>query len=138
MTSTILRSSTRYLFPVIALFSIFLLLRGHDEPGGGFVGGLLAALCFALYALADSVEAARRLLRVEEQQLIGIGLLLAAFSGLPGLLAGEPFLTTYWTEQWVIPTVGKLKVGTPLLFDVGVYLTVVGVVLMILFPLAEE
>lgn len=138
MTSTILRSATRYLFPIIAMFSIFLLLRGHDEPGGGFVGGLLAAVCFVLYAIADSVAAARQLLRVDEHQLIAVGLLLAAAAGGIGLVLGDPFLSTYWTQEWAIPTVGKVKVGTPLLFDVGVYCTVVGVALMILFPLAEE
>ncbi len=134
MTSVILRSATRYLFPIIALFSIFLLLRGHDEPGGGFIGGLLAALCFILYAIAEDVAAARRMLRIEEHQLIGIGLLLALAAGFIGVILGEPFLHSYW---WESPD-GSIKIGTPLLFDVGVYLLVVGVTLMIVFSLAEE
>lgn len=138
MKSIILRSATRYLIPIIGLFSIFLLLRGHDEPGGGFIGGLLAALCFALYALADDVPAARRMLRAGEHQLIGIGLLLAAAAGVIGLLSGDAFLSTYWTSEFFVPTVGTIKLGTPLLFDLGVYLTVIGVVLMIIFALAEE
>lgn len=138
MKSIILRTATRYLFPIIALFSVFLLLRGHDEPGGGFIGGLLGAVCFALYALAYDVPTARRMLRAEEHQLIGCGLLLAATAGAIGLLAGDPFLTTYWTDELFVPAVGKIKLGTPLLFDLGVYLTVVGVVLMMIFSLAEE
>lgn len=138
MSSIILRAATRYLFPIIALFSIFLLLRGHDEPGGGFIGGLLGAMCFALYAIAYDVPTARRMLRLEEHQLIGIGLLLAAGAGLLGLLAGEPFLTSYWYERAEVPIIGTIKLGTPLMFDVGVYLLVVGVVLMIVFSLAEE
>lgn len=138
MKSIILRSATRYLVPIIALFSIFLLLRGHDEPGGGFIGGLLGAVCFALYALAYDVPLARAMLRAEEHQLIGAGLLMAATAGALGLLAGDPFLSTYWTDEFFVPALGKIKLGTPLLFDVGVYLTVVGVVLMIIFALAEE
>jgi multicomponent Na+:H+ antiporter subunit B len=137
MTSIILRSATRYLVPIIALFSIFLLLRGHDEPGGGFIGGLLGATCVALYALAYDVPTARRMLRIEEHQLIGIGLLFAAGAGVIALVAGAPFLSTYWIEI-PIPAMGTLKLGTPLLFDIGVYLTVVGVVLMIIHSLAEE
>lgn len=138
MNSIILRSATRYLFPIIALFSIFLLLRGHDEPGGGFIGGLLGAMCFALFALAYDVPTARSMLRAEEHQLIGMGLLLAAVAGVVGLVAGDSFLSTYWTDEFYVPAVGKMKLGTPLLFDAGVYLTVVGVVLMIIFTLAEE
>lgn len=138
MNSIILRTATRYLIPIIGLFSIFMLLRGHDEPGGGFIAGLLGAVCFALYALAYDVSTARRMLRAEEHQLIGIGVLLTAIAGSVALLAGDPFLTTYWTDEFAVPAVGKVKLGTPLLFDAGVYLTVVGVVLMIIFSLAEE
>ena len=138
MKSIILRSATRYLFPIIALFSIFLMLRGHDEPGGGFIGGLLGATCFALYALAYDVATAKRMLRVEEHQLIGVGLLFAAVAGGLGLVLGDPFLSTYWTSEFPVPALGQVKLGTPLLFDSGVYLTVVGVVLMIIFALAEE
>jgi multicomponent Na+:H+ antiporter subunit B len=135
--SIILRAATRYLFPMIALFSIFLLLRGHDEPGGGFIGGLLGATCFALYALAYDVPSSRRLLRIEEHQLIGIGLLLAVAAAIIGPLAGQPVFGTIWYEMH-IPTLGQVKLGTPLLFDIGVYLLVVGVVLMIVYALAEE
>jgi multicomponent Na+:H+ antiporter subunit B len=138
MTSIILRSATTYLFPIIVLFSFFLLLRGHDEPGGGFIGGLLGATAFALYAIAYDVETSRRMLRVEVHQLIGLGLLLATLAGVIGLIAGEPFLTSLWTAEYDLPVLGKTKVGTPLLFDIGVYLVVVGVVLKMVYSLAEE
>ena len=126
--SLLLRIATRYLFPLLLLFSLFLLLRGHHAPGGGFVGGLTAAAAFALYLLAFGTAAARRRLRVAPQTVIGAGLLLAGVSGLPALADGRPYLTSVW--------VGAL--GTPLLFDVGVYLLVVGIVLLMLFALAEE
>lgn len=135
MDSLVLRTATRYLLPLLLLFSVFVLLRGHNEPGGGFVGGLVAASAFALYALAFGVERARQLLSVSPRRLIGLGLLIAVLSGLVGVLVGDPFMTAQWQER-PLPVVGKL--GTPLLFDIGVYLTVIGVVLTIIFALAEE
>lgn len=137
MISLILRTATRFLMTILLLFSIFLLLRGHDEPGGGFVGGLVAAVAFILYAIAYDVASARRLLRVDPHALIGGGLLAAAGSGLVGLAAGRPFLTGMWME-WQLPEAGPLAVGTVLAFDIGVYLVVVGATLMIVLSLLEE
>lgn len=137
MKSLILQSATRYLFPIIMLFSVFLLLRGHDEPGGGFIGGLLGATAFALFALAYDVPTARRLLRIDPHQLVGIGLIAAVMAGVIGMAAGDPFLTSKWATIWV-PTLGVLTLSTPLLFDIGVYMVVVGVVLMIVFALVEQ
>lgn len=136
MTSLILTTATRYLMPVLLLFSLFLLVRGHNDPGGGFTGGLVAASAFALYAIAFDVSDARQLLQVEPRLLIGIGLFMALSSGLIApLFTGEPFLTGKWSGL-ALPTVGEL--GTPLLFDTGVYLVVVGITLLIIFSLAEE
>ena len=136
MKSVILTVATRYLMPLMFLFSIFALLRGHNDPGGGFVGGLVAASGFALYAIAFDVASARRLLRVEPVRLIGVGLLIAVSSGLAPLLFTErPFMTGLWGEQ-AVPAIGKL--GTPFFFDVGVYVTVIGVTLLIIFTLAED
>jgi len=135
MTSLILSTATRYLLPLLLLFSIFLLLRGHNEPGGGFAGGLVAAAAFALYAIAHNVADARRVLRIDPRLLVGLGLLTALSSGLIGLLAGYPFMTGLWSTR-SLPVLGK--VGTPLLFDLGVYLVVIGITLLIIFSLAEE
>lgn len=130
--SVILETSTRFLLPLLMLFAFFLLLRGHNEPGGGFVGGLVAAAAIALYALSSGVQRAQQLLRLELRTLMGVGLLLAVVAGLLGLVARLPLLTGLWYGQSV-PVVGKL--GTPLLFDVGVFLVVLGVTLRILFSL---
>lgn len=135
MISLILSTAARYLLPLMLLFSVFLLLRGHNEPGGGFVGGLVAASALALYAIAYDVGNARRVLRVDPRLLIGAGLLTAAGSGLSALLVGRPFLTGLWSGG-SIPVLSK--VGTPLFFDVGVYLVVVGAALTVIFSLAEE
>ena len=135
MTSSILQTAVRLLMPLLLLFAVFLLLRGHNQPGGGFVGGLVVAASFVLYSIAFGVDAARRALLVRPSTLLGIGLLVALISGLPALVAGRAFMTALWT------TVGEgsmaIAVGTPLVFDVGVFLAVIGVVSTIVFTLAE-
>ena len=137
MRGLILPTATTYLMPVLLLLSIFLLLRGHNEPGGGFAGGLVAAAAFVLLSVASGVSVARRALQVDPRSLIGVGLVLMIVSGLIGpLFYGEPYLTSHW---WVFP-VGDYEValGTPLLFDIGVYLGVAGTILLIVFSLEEE
>lgn len=135
MTSLILRTATRYLLPLLLLLSVYLLLRGHNEPGGGFVGGLVAASAFSLYTIAYGVGETLRTSRFEPRLLISLGLLTAAVSGFLPLMLGKPFMTGIWTDR-VFPVIGK--VGTPLVFDMGVYGVVIGVVLMIIFAVAEE
>lgn len=137
MTSLILRTATGFLLPLLLLFSLYLLLRGHHDPGGGFSGGLVAASAFVLSQLAFGVQTIKRALPMSPLVLIGAGLLVAIASGTLGLLAGRPLMTGLW-GQITVPGFGDLDVGTPLLFDVGVYLAVVGVTLAIILPLAEE
>ncbi len=137
MSSLILATATRFLFPLLLLFSVFLLIRGHNAPGGGFAGGLVAAAAYALYAIATNAPTTRRALRFEPRTLIGAGLLLALVSGLPGLIYGGPYLTSVWSYVKV-PEVMSIKLGTPLFFDMGVYLVVLGVTLMIILPMEEE
>jgi multicomponent Na+:H+ antiporter subunit B len=135
MTSPILQTATRVLTPLLLLFAVFLLLRGHNAPGGGFVGGLVVSASFVLYAIAFGVAAGRRALLVSPSTLLGVGLLVALLSALPGAVLGHPFMTALWTEVHVGTAI--VAVGTPLLFDIGVFLTVIGVVLTIVFTLAE-
>ena len=75
--------------PLLLLFAVFLLLRGHNQPGGGFVGGLVVASSFVLYSIAFGVDAARRALLVTPSTLLGVGLLVALTSGLPGVVLGS-------------------------------------------------
>ncbi len=133
MRSVILQIATSYLVPLMLLFSVFLFFAGHEEPGGGFVGGLVASAGFALYAIAFGVNEARQTLWVTPLQLIAVGLAFVLASSAFGLLAGEPFLTGFWSD--VDLPVGSI--GTPVTFDFGIYLGVIGVVLMIVFTLAE-
>lgn len=132
--SVVLRQGANVLLPILLLFSIFLLLRGHNLPGGGFIGGLVAATAFALFATANGVAAARQLLPVAPRQLMVAGLAVAFVSGLLAFTLGLPYLSGLWWDQ-PIPVMGKL--GTPFVFDVGVYLVVIGVTLTILFSLME-
>ena len=136
-TSIIFRATARVLLPLLLVFSIFLFMRGHNEPGGGFVGGLVAAAAWALYAIAHGPAIARRDLRVDPLLLIGVGLLLALGSGLFGLLNAGSFLNAVWGE---VPILGlePVALGTPVFFDLGVYLVVFGVTLTIILSLAEE
>jgi multisubunit Na+/H+ antiporter MnhB subunit len=135
MTSSILQTATRFLMPLLLLFAVFLLLRGHNQPGGGFVGGLVVASSFVLYSIAFGVKAARHALLVSPSTLLGGGLFVALASGLPGVLAGRPFMSAIWVSFGDGST--AVHVGTPLVFDVGVFLAVVGVVLTIVFTLAD-
>lgn len=135
MNSMLLRVMARLLASLLLMASLYLLWRGHNAPGGGFSGGVLAGAAFVLLAIAYSPEAGWRAPRIPPLVLIPLGLLLTAASGLAGIVRGQAF----FQGQWVTVPVGDgLKIGTPLLFDVGVYLAVVGVVLAVLVPLMRE
>ena len=131
MSSLILRTAARVLMPLLLVYGIFLLLRGHNAPGGGFAGGLVVAAAYSLSSFAFGPAAARRALIVDPSRLIGAGLLLALGSGAVPVLVGKPFLTALWFA----PAIG---LGTPLTFDVGVFCVVIGVVLTMTFMLGEE
>lgn len=136
MKSLILLTAARLISPLLLMFSVFLLLRGHNEPGGGFAGGLVAAAAFILLAISRDPATARSALRIEPQTLMGAGLLMAVGAGVVGLFVGRPLLTGIWVGL-ELPT-GTLDVGTPLLFDIGVYLVVLGSTLTMVLTLAEE
>ena len=135
MTSVILQTGTRILMPLLLLFAVFLVLRGHNAPGGGFAGGLVVSAAFVLHAVTYGIPASRRALLVEPATLMSAGLLVALVSALPGALLGRPFMTAVWG------TIGSgdvsIAIGTPLIFDIGVFLAVIGVVLTIVFTLSE-
>ena len=136
MPSLILRATTPVLMVLLIVFSIYALLRGHHEPGGGFVGGLLIASAFSLHDLALDVRSTRRLLGVAPRGLKGVGLATILFSGALGLAAGGAFLRGLWVTV-PVPGLGDVEVGTPVLFDVGVYAAVMGMVLTIILMTAE-
>src|SRR3990167_246610 len=137
MTSLILRTTAPLLEVLLVLFSLFLLLRGHNEPGGGFSGGLLAAAAFSLRALAHGVESARRTLRFHPIGIMASGLSIALLSGCLGWWRRGAFLS----GNWMLLDIGNqraIKLGTPFLFDIGVYLIVLGFAVMVIFTLMES
>ena len=135
MKSVILQTSSKLILPLMMIFSFFLLLRGHNEPGGGFIGGLVASAGFILYSLAFSVEETKSILKVNPLNLIITGLLIALLSGFYPLLLSKIFMTGLWTD-FELPIIGKL--GTPFIFDIGVYFVVLGIAVSIIFSISEE
>lgn len=126
MNTIILSIAARYLAIILILLSVMVLYRGHNLPGGGFIGGLMAAAGVLVHALANGWQVTSKAIRFDPLRIMVLGLLVAGGSGLCGMFAGEPFLTGLWGPTWYVPLLGKVKLGTPLLFDVGVYLTVIG------------
>lgn len=136
MRSLILATSAKPILWAALALSLWILLRGHNAPGGGFIGGLIAAIGLIVLALAAGPAAARRMMRLPPVVVAGIGLLAAAASALPGMLVGEPLLTHLWTTLELGPL--ALDLGTTLVFDIGVYLVVVGMATAVTLPFLEE
>ncbi len=135
MNSLILRTAAPFLTCLMLVFSVFVLFRGHNEPGGGFIGGLIAASALALYGIAEGPQSLRRALVAPPIAIAGVGLFLAALSGFPSVLFGDTFLT----GKWYIPEFDEsLKfIATPVLFDIGVWLVVVGAITAFALGLEE-
>jgi len=134
MKTIILKTASSYLLPVLLLFSVFILLRGHYLPGGGFVGGLIASIAFILHSFANGLMNTKSLLRFHPGLLMPFGLALAFLAGVAPLVAGLPFMTGIWYPE-ALPVLGSI--GSALFFDIGVYLVVIGVSLTIIFTIAD-
>ncbi len=137
MNTVILRFTVRLLAPVILGLSVYLLLRGHNAPGGGFIAGLLAGTVVVLRYYAGGPRGALRTIPLSFASLLGAGLLLAVGMGLAGLFAGADFLTG-GVHAFEVPVVGELKVTASLVFDLGVYLIVLAVVVAVVSYLGDE
>jgi multisubunit Na+/H+ antiporter MnhB subunit len=137
MHSLILKVATRLLVGLILVFAVYLLFRGHNAPGGGFVAALVAGTGFALAAISEGPTVVRSAIRIDPERIAMSGLGLAILCGLVGWLAGRPFLTGLW---WIVTTDHSkgLAIGTPLFFDIGVFLTVLGTLLTLILALEEN
>lgn len=136
MNSLIFRTIAPLLTAVMLVFSVFVLLRGHNEPGGGFIGGLIAASALAIYGMAMGVDEARRALRAHPITFAGFGVVLVALSGALSLAFDVPFLT----GLWAIFDFDEVEVAlsTPMVFDIGVYFVVFGTLTAVALALAAD
>jgi multicomponent Na+:H+ antiporter subunit B len=136
MRTLIFRTIAPYLTSLMVLFSVFVLLRGHNEPGGGFIGGLIAASAFAIYGIACGVSPVRRALYFHPMTISGFGLLIAGLSGVLSVFGGVPFMTGLWAQVSILGV--PVDLSTPLVFDIGVYLVVLGTMTNIALALEER
>lgn len=135
--SLILDTTVRLVFDAVLVFSVYLLFSGHNQPGGGFVGGLVAAGAVALRYLAGGLDEVRRIFRIRPWSFLSIGLALAVLTALVPVLLGDPLLDQEAVELH-LGLLGKAKVTSATVFDTGVYFIVVGLVLMAFEGLGEE
>lgn len=132
----ILATLSRLLLPLALLISVFIFLRGHNLPGGGFIAGLVTAIALILQYVANGVQWTRSRLALNYHQLAGSGVFVAGCTGLASWLFGYPFLTSTF-GHFHIPLVGEIELASAMIFDLGVYLTVVGATLLILANLGK-
>jgi multicomponent K+:H+ antiporter subunit A len=125
------------LFPVVAVVAMFLLLRGHDLPGGGFVGGVTMAGAFILLYVARGTTWVEARLHVLPVRWMGVGLLLAGGVGTGAWLFGRPFLTSSFSYL-EIPLIGRVPLASALPFDLGVFALVVGATVLMLIAIAHQ
>lgn len=137
MESIIFQTIARQALYVIILFSLFLLGRGHNEPGGGFIGGLMTAAAIVIQYLAFNLEMVKKALPFDGVKLIGLGLLFAVGTGLGCMFSYGTFLDHSFTHV-ILPFFGRLELTTAFLFDLGVYLVVVGGIITIITAIGEE
>jgi multicomponent K+:H+ antiporter subunit A len=132
----ILMTLSRLMLPLALLISVFIFLRGHNLPGGGFIAGLITAVALALQYIASGVAWVEQRLPLNYQRMAGLGVLIAALTGLGSWVFGRPFLTSAF-GHFELPLVGEFELATAMLFDLGVYLTVVGATQMVLVNLGK-
>lgn len=137
MNSVILQIASKYVRWLMVIFSVIILLRGHNYPGGGFIGGLLAGLSIAYKGFAFSPEMVKEQIRIKPEGYIGLGLFFVFVSIWPGVFLKTALMEGVWFTI-PFPFTQGIKLGSPFLFDVGVFFIVIGVTLMFLFSLTRE
>jgi len=132
----LLATISQSLLPLALLVSFYIFLRGHNLPGGGFIAGLVTAVAFILQYIAHGSHWIAERITINYRKVIAAGIGIAMFTGVGSWLFGRPFLTT-WFDYFDIPLIGEIELASALVFDVGVYITVVGSTLMILASLGQ-
>ncbi|MBW8302348.1 MAG: monovalent cation/H+ antiporter subunit A, partial [Brevundimonas sp.] len=128
--------ATRLLLPLAVAVGLYIFLRGHNQPGGGFIAGLVISIAILMQYMASGYSFADQRLRADHHTLIGAGVLIAAATGLGSLAFGAPFLTSAF-DYFHLPLIGEFELATAMLFDIGVALTVIGAVMLALAQLSR-
>ncbi|MBU6079405.1 Na(+)/H(+) antiporter subunit B [Allobacillus halotolerans] len=133
----ILRTMTQLIAFILLGFSVYLFFAGHNSPGGGFIGGLMTAAAFILMYITYGFDNMSKVLPINFRAVLTIGLLVATLSGIGAFVFGEPFLTQTF-GYFNLPIMGETELATAMIFDLGVYLTVVGVTMTIILTIATD
>ena len=137
MSSSILRTANGIIFPLTLLFALYMALKGHNYPGGGFIGGLIAAVALVLYRMSHGPQAMLRLMPIHPRTVVATGLAIATLTGIVPLFFGEPMLRSI--APYINLGVGEpVHVPSALFFDIGVLLVVIGVSVGMIVRLGEE
>jgi len=137
INNVMLHSVTKITTFIILTFSIYLFFAGHNNPGGGFIGGLMTASALLLMYLSFDMKTIKKALPFNFTHMIAIGLLISIFTGFAGILAGYPFLTQF--DRYVeVPVLGQFHLTSAVPFDLGIYLVVVGISLQMILTIAED
>lgn len=138
INDVILQTTTKAVVFIILTFSIFIFFSGHHDPGGGFIGGLMTASGFILLYLAFDIKTMKQVIPVDFKKVAATGLLIAVLTGMGSFYYGEPFLT-HTFGYFDLPILGEdTELATALFFDLGVYLTVVGITMTIILTIGED
>lgn len=136
-TDVILQTATKIIVFIIVIFSIYILFAGHHNPGGGFIGGLVTSSAIVLLFMAFDVRTVKQNLPLDFKKVGALGVILAALTGTSALFFGNPFL--YQTfDYFVLPIFGEKELATAVLFDLGVYLAVIGTAVTIILSISED
>ncbi|GIO19726.1 Na(+)/H(+) antiporter subunit B [Oceanobacillus oncorhynchi subsp. incaldanensis] len=132
-----LQTLTRLIILIVLSFSIYLLLAGHNSPGGGFIGGLMTASAILILYLSFGLNSIKKVIRFDYIKIIGIGLLFASVTGVVSMVFGFPYLKQFF-DYFRLPILGEVELTTALPFDLGVYFVVLASALVIILTIAED
>ena len=137
MNSIMLRLTASYLKYVLYLLAVLFFLKGHNTPGGGFIAGLMVASAFILDMLSHSLKDFSKSFKIRPLKIAVFGVLISLFSSILPVFFNQPFFYGLWLPAFDLPLVGTLHLGTPMLFDLGVFLTVLGFSVSIIYDLEK-
>ncbi|MBP3951344.1 Na(+)/H(+) antiporter subunit B [Bacillus suaedae] len=133
----ILKTVTQLVTFIIIIFSIYVFLSGHHHPGGGFIGGLMTAAAFVLIGLAFDIETVKKIIPIDFKLISATGMLIAVLTGIGSFVFDANFLS-HTFDYFHLPLLGETELATAVLFDIGVYLVVIGITLTIIFTIGED